>query len=106
MITFLIEAVKSRIPNACDTTLVWVQTNGIAGGIFHCGKLLRICDDLLNERAVVVLFFVHNLAVHNATLCKSLTDCNRVNIIQTVIFLLGVELTNHSISNAFIIFVV
>ena len=54
-------------------------------------NLLRIVHDLLNERVSVQRFGVNQFAVDNATLGKRLTYGNRVNIVKTVVFFLGVE---------------
>ena len=95
LITFLIEAVKSRIPNAGNTALIHVKTNGETVGSVHSGlltaDLLSIVHDLLNERVSVQSFGVNQFAVDNATLGKGLTNGNRVNIVKTVVFLLGIE---------------
>ena len=95
LITFLIESVESRIPNAGDTALIHVQTNRETVGSVHSGLLtaylFRIVYHLLNEGVSVQSFGVNQFAVHNTTLGKRLTNGNRVNIVETVVFLLGVE---------------
>ena len=46
LITFLIEAVESRIPNAGNTTLVWMQANRETVGSIHFDNLLMLCTSI------------------------------------------------------------
>ena len=95
LILFLIEAVKSCIPNAGDATLVGVQADGIAvrsvHSIFLLGVRLRVGHDLLDKWAVIVGFRVNNAPVDNAALGKTFADGNGVYIVVVVSFLFGVE---------------
>ena len=56
------------------------------------GEPIRIRHHLLNEGIVVQCFRVDHFTIDNTGLCQPFTDGNRVHIVQTVIFLLGVEL--------------
>ena len=52
---------------------------------------IHISHYLLNERVCIQLFGVNDFAVYDAMLGKGFTNGNRVNIVQTVIFCLGVK---------------
>ena len=76
--------------------------DGLAGQI-RCGRLrpwlgvfldcdgLHILHHLPDERVIVQFFRVCHLTVHNPALGQGLPDGNRVDVVKTVLFRLGVE---------------
>ena len=58
---------------------------------FMLSDFLGICVYLLNKRVIVELFGFDQFAVHDTTLGKLRTDIHGVNIVQTVVFLLGIK---------------
>ena len=60
---------------------------------FRSGNLLHIRHHTLDERVIVQLFFVHQLAIHNAALGQRLPDGDGVDVVKAVLFRFGVEPT-------------
>ena len=81
--------VKVHLVNHIGLSIV--REGSLAGDkIILCEYTVHIGHDLLDEETVVVFFFVYNLAVHNTSFGKTLTDHHRINVFKAVV-LFGCE---------------
>ena len=59
--------------------------------LFFSGNLLHIRHHALDERVIVQLFFVHQLAIHNTALGQRLPDGDGVDVVEPVLFCFGIK---------------